>query len=262
MCNFLSAIVMRNGDIFCDPEHTDSHDDLIKANNLRTSDVAERGYCKVEFTAGEDMLDPAGYTLRVDEDTTPKWWAKHKDAVEANLRARIERMIVVDEREMLLGGCWIVGKSAIVRNVKTCRIVAVRDSAQIRNVWGSAQITDVWGSAQITGVRDSAQITNVRGSAQIRNVGDSAQISNVRDSAQIRNVWGSAQITDVWGSAQITGVRDSAQIRDVRGSAQITGVWDSAQITNVRGSAQIRNVGDSAQIRNDPRTPKQAQEPQ
>ncbi len=29
MCNFLSAIAYKNGDIFCAPEYTDSHEDLI-----------------------------------------------------------------------------------------------------------------------------------------------------------------------------------------------------------------------------------------
>lgn len=51
MCNFLSAIVMKNGRIICDPEHTDSHSDLIAANELRDDDVFIRGWVRVEFTS-------------------------------------------------------------------------------------------------------------------------------------------------------------------------------------------------------------------
>ena len=143
MCKFLSAIVMRNGDVICDPEHTDSHADLILANNLSTTTVGERGYCRVEYAPADgDPANTDNYVLCVDEETVPAWWAKRQGAVEENLKARIARMVIEGEVKCLLGGCWIVRGKSVIGKVRSSRIVAVRGSAQITNVRDSAQITD------------------------------------------------------------------------------------------------------------------------
>ena len=161
MCKFMSAIVMRNGDILCDPEHTDSHEELIHANNLSTTTVGERGYCRVEYAPADgDPANTDNYVLRVDEETVPRWWAKVRDDVEESLRARVGRMVIEGEVKCLLGGCWIVRGKAVIGKVRSSRIVAVRDSAQITNVGGSASISNVGGSASISNVSGSAQITN------------------------------------------------------------------------------------------------------
>ena len=63
MCKFLSAIVKSNCDIICRPEYTDSHEVLIKAYNLRTSEIAERSYVRVEFVPQGDYDDAEKYAL-------------------------------------------------------------------------------------------------------------------------------------------------------------------------------------------------------
>jgi hypothetical protein len=232
MCQFLSALVLRNGDVLTHPM-LDSHSDLVTYFKLPDATAHHQHFAKVELTP-DDWMDPATWDFRLDETTAPSWWDDVVGSVESTLRARAERMIVRDgEHALIVDGCWIVGGTAIVRDVRAGRIMRVWDSAQIHGVWGSAQIHDVGGSAQIH---------DVRGSAQIRDVGDSAQIHGVRGSAQIHGVWGSAQIHDVRGSAQIRDVGDSAQIHGVWGS----GVQDSAQIHGVWGSAQIHDVWGSA----------------
>jgi hypothetical protein len=192
---------------------------LVRYFKLPDTNAHIRRFAKIELTP-VDWMDAATWTWRIDEPTRPNWLDEVEAEAERKTRAIADRMIVRDgEHGLIVDGCWIIGGTAKIRDVRSGRIVRVQDSAQIHDVRGSAQIHDV---------RGSAQIHDVRGSAQIHDVGDSAQIHGVWDSAQIHDVWGSAQIHDVRGSAQIHDVRGSAQIHDVRGSAQIHDVWGSA----------------------------------
>jgi hypothetical protein len=239
MCNFLSVLILKNGDVLHHPM-LDSHSDLVTYFKLPDTDVYIQHFAKAELVP-DNWLDVATWHWRLDEETRPRWLTKALErGAEDQTRRIAGRMLWVDgEHHLVVDGCWIVGGTAIVCDVRAGRIVRVQDSAQIRGVEGSAQIHCVRDSAQIHGVRGSAQIHGVWGSAQIHGVRGSAQIHGVWDSAQIHGVRDSAQIHGVRGSAQIHGVRDSAQIHGVRGSAQIRGVGDSAQIHDVRGSAQL-----------------------
>ena len=211
MCQFLSALVLKNGDVLSHPM-LDSHSDLVRYFKLPDTDVYIQHFAKVELTP-VDWTDAATWTFRVDEDVLPAWWADVAAQAEATLRDRAARMILKDgEHDLIVDGCWIVAGTAQVSDVRSGRIVRVQDSAQISHVWGSAQISDVRGSAQISDVCGSAQISDVGDSAQISHVCGSAQISHVRDSAQISDVRDSAQISDVRDSAQISHVGDSATL--------------------------------------------------
>ena len=227
MCQFLSALVVRNGDVLTHPMLV-SHTDLVQYYRLPDTQLYHQHFVKVELVP-DDWLDVSTWAFRLDEDTAPGWWKEVSAGAEEHLRRVAAKMVLRDgEHWLILDGAWIIGGTAIVHDVRGGRILQVQDSAQIR---------DVWGSAQIYGVRDSAQIRDVR---------DFAQIHGVRGSAQIYGVGGSAQIYGVRGSAQIHDVGGSAQIHDVRGSAQIHGVWGSAQIHGVEDNVQIRDVRDSA----------------
>ena len=202
MCQFLSVLVLRNGDVLHHPM-LDSHADLITYFKLPdTSEYIQR-FAKVELTPG-DWLKPDTWHWKVDENTRPQWL----DAVEAQAESATRRiatnmLLVSGEHQLIVDGCWIVGGCAIVRDVRGGRLMCVKGSAQIYNVSGSAQIHEVSGSAQIHKVKGAARIHKVKGAAQVHEVCDSAQIYNVSGSAQIHEVWGAAQIHNVSGSARL-----------------------------------------------------------
>jgi phage gp45-like len=143
MCDFLSALVFSDGKIFSDPEHTDSHSDLILVKGLDDSRPLEtRGWIRVEFKPDhDDTLDqPETYKLKVDETSTPAWFddAMRFDITE-RLREQVEKMIVRDSREILLGGCWILARGAKVASVKNGRVRAMFDSQA--TLWGNSHAT-------------------------------------------------------------------------------------------------------------------------
>jgi len=56
MCNFLSAIVTKNGKFICHPELTDSHESLIEAYGLKDEEnFRERQFVRIEFTPPDDF---------------------------------------------------------------------------------------------------------------------------------------------------------------------------------------------------------------
>ena len=157
MCNFLSAIVLKNGDVLTHPM-LDSHSDLVTYFQLPDTTAHHQHFAKVELTP-TDWLDASTWRFRLDEATAPGWWDDVKTSAESTLRARAQAMVITGgEKQLIVDGCWIVGGDAVVRDVRAGRILGVWGSAQIHGVWDSAQIHDVRGSAQIHGVWDSAQL--------------------------------------------------------------------------------------------------------
>ena len=143
MCQFFSAIALRNGDIIHD-DATDSHSDLILAFGLSDAENANcQHFVKVEFTPeSPDVMDEIDkYTLRVDENETPLWWEEVKETVESKCRSAVKKMILTGEHKMILSGKYILGKNCKVNTVKNSNIVAMLESAKVGEMWGSAIVS-------------------------------------------------------------------------------------------------------------------------
>jgi hypothetical protein len=137
VCEFLSALVIQGGEIYTLPEYTDAHEDLIRRYKLKDDEIYARRWIRVEFKpeAPADLINPERYKLTVDESETPAWFSDEiNDKVSSELRARVERMIVREDRDILLGGCWIIGKGIRVGLSKSARII--RCSGHISQMFG------------------------------------------------------------------------------------------------------------------------------
>ena len=155
MCNFLSALVVRNGDVLTHPM-LDSHSDLVRYFQLPDTDAHINHFAKVELVP-VDWADASTWKWRIDEPTLPMWWEDVAAQAESTLHARASRMILTaGEHELIVDGCWIIAGTAKIRDVRSGRIVRVQDSATISGVRDSATISDVWGSATIRDVGGSA----------------------------------------------------------------------------------------------------------
>ena len=142
MCDFLSALVLRNGDVLSHPM-LDSHSDLVTYFKLPDTNAHIQHFAKVELTP-VDWMDAATWKWSVDEAVLPIWWDDVKDRAEATLRARAAGMILKDgEHQLIVDGCWIVGGTAKIRDVRSGWIRRVQDSARVSGVWDSAQVSGV-----------------------------------------------------------------------------------------------------------------------
>ena len=171
MCNFLSAIYTRTGDLLTRPDLTDSHSDLLDIFNLREDGEFIQNCAKLELKppepSGADITDVSTWTFRIDEREAPQWM----DVERAGrlMRDNAASMIITDKRKTLWEGAWVICGEGSVSGVRgVTRIIRLQDSAQVGNVWDSAQVGDVG---------DSAQVGNVWGSARVGIIGPKATVA-------------------------------------------------------------------------------------
>ena len=212
MCNFLSGIVLKNGDLLWNP-YTDSHEDLVVINNLRDKRGDE--FARVEFSPPDlsQMDKPDTYKLKLDQERTPDWWtAKLAEKISDNMRGIVRRMIISGDATMLCGGAYILTSGAKISTIKHARLLVIMGSAQVDYISGSAQVTNISGSAKVG---------NISGSAKVDYISGSAQVTNIYGSAQVDYISGSAKVDYISGSAKVGNISDSAKVDYISGSAKI-----------------------------------------
>ena len=203
MCNFLSGIVLKNGDLLWNP-YTDSHEDLVVINNLRDKRGDE--FARVEFSPPDlsQMDKPDTYKLKLDQERTPDWWtAKLAEKISDNMRGIVRRMIISGDATMLCGGAYILTSGAKISTIKHARLLVIMGSAQVDYISGSAQVTNISGSAKVGNISGSAQVTNIYGSAQVDYISGSAKVDYISGSAKVGNISDSAKVDYISGSAKI-----------------------------------------------------------
>jgi hypothetical protein len=148
VCNFFSALVLQNGAVLTHPM-LDHHSDLVRYFKLPDTSQFLHRFAKVKLTP-VDWMDVSTWNFRLDEETRPQWWDDIAASAEAELRKRASAMILRDgEHDLIVDGCWIVGGTAKIREVRSGRIVRVTGSAHLGTVTGSAHLGTVTGSAQV-----------------------------------------------------------------------------------------------------------------
>ena len=147
MCNFKSAIVMKNGDII--HHHlTQSHEDLIDLMNIK--DNGNDGFVRVEYTSKSDELHKIGtYELKVDEETTPEWFENFRKKTEKFLKSYVESHIITDTRKLLIGETYILAGSANIINVKDCRI---------ESLWENSSVGELRENSSVGELRENSKV--------------------------------------------------------------------------------------------------------
>ena len=180
MCNFLSALVTRTGQIFEACEYTDSHEDLVEYFNVLKDDG--QSFVRVEFSPvdhayGDGDLDK--WKLKIDELDPPVWFdPEAQEKATAELRRRVERMFIDTDRRLLLGGCWILRNATIVRRVIGARIVAMldgtqvdvlRENSQVGELRDNSKVGELWGNSKVDVLRDNSQVGVLRDNSKVEN---------------------------------------------------------------------------------------------
>ena len=131
MCNFLSAVVSRTGEVYCNPL-IDSHEDIIDYFDIR--DTGMQHIVRVEFSPKEkkDLIDIEKYELRVDELSTPEWFNEYKESAIEKLKLVAKNCIIKENKKIVMGACIIgdgitIGK-LINANVKYAGYSTIEDA--------------------------------------------------------------------------------------------------------------------------------------
>jgi hypothetical protein len=153
VCNFLSAIVLKNGDVLHSPL-LDSHSELVTLFKLPDTSAHHQHFAKVELTppAGWDgWADVSKWDFRLDEPTQPGWWADVAQSAEESVRNIIRRAILpAGERDFHLDGLVIIGPGVTVRSMRGGRaylrggtLTAMRGGTLTAMTGGT--LTAMWG---------------------------------------------------------------------------------------------------------------------
>jgi hypothetical protein len=224
MCNYKSAIVLKDESVkggfklLLSP-WTESHSELCQIYKLNDKASARLYFARVEYSP-KDVTKPwelDGYKLRLDEERAPDWWNEHiAEDVAEKLRAHVETLIVNDEREILIGGHYIIGPKARIGLIK---------EAVIRGVAAGAHISDIRGGtiSNISG----GTISDISGGT-ISNI-SGGTISNI-SGGTISDISGGT-ISNIWGGT-ISNIRGGT-ISNIRGGtiSNISG----GTISNISG---------------------------
>jgi hypothetical protein len=185
VCKFLSALVLRNGDIYTRPEATDSHEDLIE--DLGFKDDGSDGFVRVEFVPPPDrnIVDPNAWKFRLDQER-PSWFSQQDEerAID-KLRRRVANMLVSDKRKILLGGCWILHGDAVVSRAHSARIVMMLGSSQVGVMHGSSQVGVMHESSRVGEMHESSRVGEMHDSSQVSAMYNNSQVGKMRGSSQV-----------------------------------------------------------------------------
>ena len=223
MCNFKSALFLKNGDMV-ESEHTDSHESLILSAELRDNSEFFQYFVRVELNPPEDLnniSDIKKWRFKVDQLDTPDWWSKIKNNCEEKLRTKVSKMILVNEKKnILLGGTWILVNSNI-QEVHNSRIISIhgtsvintmRDSSKVDTMWDSSEVNAMWDSSEVNAMRDSSEVNAMRDSSKVNVMYNSSKVNAMRDSSKVDTMFDSSQIGTMRDSSQIDTMRDSSKV--------------------------------------------------
>ena len=219
MCEFYSAIVLRNGDFVDSPDVTDSHEYLIRGHRLPSLSSREpehMPYVRVECSLrdGGDYCNHEDYSMRLDEDSSPQWFDDEMhERAEAECRRRIKAMVLTEDRDILLGGCWIVPKGITVRGVIGGRIISLGGTVQ--KVWGGGTVQEVLDGGTVHEVRGDGRVQEVRRGGTVQKVWGGGTVHEVLDGGTVQEVWGGGTVQKVWGGGTVQKVWDGGKVQEV-----------------------------------------------
>ena len=159
MCTYKSAIVLHDEKckggfrVLLSP-WTESHSELITIHQLKDK-FHRLSFARVEFSP--DKLENAHlvgkYKLRLDEERMPEWWSDDvREGVTEHLSSYVKSIIVNDERELLIGGQFILGPRARINTIKEAIVNVMLDGGTVKYITGGT-VNDIRGGTvnDITG---------------------------------------------------------------------------------------------------------------
>jgi len=226
MCNFLSVIVLRNGDVLHHPM-LDSHSDLVQYFKLPDKQHA-RHFAKVEFTPKIDKdnvpqyADYKAYTLRVDEDTEPAWFDEVRDSVEKKLLSIVKAMIVDDDTmPLVLDGCRILVKGAKVQEMRGGR--AMFCAGEI-------------------GVLSGGTVQSVESGGTVQSVESGGTVQRVLSGGTVQRVWSGGTVQSVESGGTVQRVLSGGTVQSVLSGGTVQRVWSGGTVQRVESGGTVQRV--------------------
>jgi hypothetical protein len=203
MCKFYSAIVLRNGDLLHN-ENLTSHEDLIDFFEIKDIQINCDKFVRVEFSPenDNDFSDIEKYQLRIDEDSIPEWFEKHREYISERLKEIVIRRIITSDKKILTGGLYVV-KDCIINKLKEARIVYLQGTVQevlaggtVQEVWNGGTVQKVRAGGTVQKVLNGGTVQEVRAGGTVQEVWNGGTVQEVRAGGTVQKVWNGGTVQE------------------------------------------------------------------
>ena len=241
MCNFLSALVTKDGRLLCNP-FLDSHEQIIDFFGMQKSDKDKfiQKFVRVEFIPkDDDYFDVDNYKLRIDEDSKPDWFTEFEERITNELKDKIKSLIIDKATDKILcGGVYIVRDSKILWTrftrmvvLKNSQVNEMRENSQVNTMRGNSQVNEMRGNSQVNAMRGNSQVNTMRGNSQVNTMRENSQVNEMwrnsqvnemRENSQVNEMWRNSQVNEMWENSQVNTMRENSQVNTMRGNFKST----------------------------------------
>jgi hypothetical protein len=235
MCKFFSGIVMRNLDIIHDAEHTDSHEDLISVNNIKDGNVQlyGQGFARFEFTPPKNSKtigDISTWNFHIDENVIPNWATENFQEIRAKIERIVNRMFINDERQLLLGGCWILLENAEIVAAKCTKIAHMSGNSVVNNMSGNSVVNNMYDNSVVNNMYGNSVVNNMYDNSVVNNMSDNSVVNNMYDNSVVNSMSGNSVVKDMSGNSVVNNMSDNSAVKYMSGNSVVNNMSDNSVV--------------------------------
>ena len=191
MCQFKSAIVLKNGDVIHN-EWIDSHEDLVTLYNLK--DEGKEEFVRVEYVPEDTPSNLDKYALKVDEKETPDWFNPEK--TERKLRAIVKKMIITGDVSMIVGKRVILDganvgeiRQSVVHWMKNSTVQEMRENSTVRVMRENSTVRVMWGNSTVQVMRGNSTVRVMWENSTVQEMMENSTVQEMRENSTVRVMW-------------------------------------------------------------------------
>jgi hypothetical protein len=201
MCQFFSCVITKPKKVFYS-EVSDSHEDIIKANNL---DDSENGklrelFCRIEVLPpnGDVFADFSLWKLRVDEQEKPTWFTnKHEDACMIVAKKVIDKFVLIDKTvQEIKEGKYYLKNSTVEYMSGSSTVKYMSGSSTVKFMYDSSTVESMYGSSTVEYMSGSSTVKYMSGSSTVKSMSESSTVKFMYDSSTVEYMSGSSIAID------------------------------------------------------------------
>ena len=231
MCEFISGLAFKNGDIFMLPGVTNSHEVLIDYKGLKDENQFIRNWVRFEYTPPTDltlMADLDNWSFRIDECMQQGWI--DEDSTIKKLKAKVSTMLITgDTHPILLGGCYVLLGGANVKHAINSSIpymvenarVGLAEDCHIGRMYNKASVNYLL-FGEVLLMSDQTRINTVKCYSTIYELTDDSNIKHLNNST-VGFIRKNASIALAYGTSTIESTKfaETDAVRELQDEARV-----------------------------------------
>jgi len=208
MCKFYSAIIRPNGDLLHDI-HTSSHEDIIDIYGLN-DDKAGR-FARLEYTS-DNLMDLSTYELKVDE-FKPVWLTDTMlETAERKLYQIVKKRIITEDRNLLMGGIFVVAEGVKIGIVKNATIEIIRNST-VNEMRGNSTVKLMWENSTVKLMLGNSTVNKMLGNSTVNEMLGNSTVNEMRGNSTVNKMWGNSTVNEMLGNSTVNEMLGNSTVK-------------------------------------------------